>query len=214
MNSALEVAKWFYKNNEQVKSDSKRGNVVVQKLCYYAQAMSLAVLNRPLFEEKIEAWKEGPVVDKVYFNYRWYTPILRFFDENTIGKEEEMILKVVNSVYGYKTSDELTRSTHLEEPWKQFEGVAGDKNVNPEISIDSLKEYYKGLADVFEANKENDFENECIYTVGTCNFAYNKKNIKNISEFSKRLLEIANQQVESKSFNIFLDEAGELAVYE
>ena len=84
MNSALEVAKWFYKNNEQVKSDSKRGNVVVQKLCYYAQAMSLAVLNRPLFEEKIEAWKEGPVVDKVYFNYRWYTPILRFFVENTI----------------------------------------------------------------------------------------------------------------------------------
>lgn len=213
MKSALEAAKWFYNNNGQVKTDSKRGNVVVQKLCYYAQAMSLVVLNRPMFANKISAWKQGPVIANVYYNYRWYTPILRLFEEKTIDEDEKMILKVINSVYGYKTASELTQITHRELPWKQFESVADDINNNPEISIEVMQTYYQGLLDVYEANKENDFENECIYTINNCNFAYNKKNMKNVSDFFGRLLEIT-RQVESKSFNIYLDENGELVVYE
>ena len=214
MGNAIEVARWFYKNNEQVKTDSKEGNVVVQKLCYYVQAMCLAVLGKPLFDDTIEAWKEGPVIQNVYKPYRWYTDLLRVLNEKSISKEEELILKVVNSVYGYKTSDELTKNTHSEFPWKQFKETASDKNYNPEITIDCIKEYYKGLADVYEANKENDFENERIYSLRNCNFAYNKNNIKNITAYKEKLLEIARQQSEAKSFNVFMDENGELVIYE
>ena len=42
----------------------------LQKLCYYAQAWSLAWDEKPLFKEKIEAWSNGPVIAKLYALHR------------------------------------------------------------------------------------------------------------------------------------------------
>jgi uncharacterized phage-associated protein len=42
----------------------------VQKLLYYLQGWSLALRGRPLFEERIEAWKLGPVVPEVYHRFK------------------------------------------------------------------------------------------------------------------------------------------------
>ena len=38
------------------------GEIQMHKLLYYAQAWSLAWDGAPLFEDRIEAWKNGPVV--------------------------------------------------------------------------------------------------------------------------------------------------------
>lgn len=65
---AIDVARWFYKNNLQTKLNNKKGNIIIQKLCYYAQAMYLSVYGEPLFEEKILAWENGPVIQEVYEN--------------------------------------------------------------------------------------------------------------------------------------------------
>jgi uncharacterized phage-associated protein len=40
-------------------------NLKLQKLCYYAQAWSLALRGKPLFPERIEAWAQGPVVPEL-----------------------------------------------------------------------------------------------------------------------------------------------------
>lgn len=212
--TAVDVAKWFYKNNSQAKRDNKSGNVVIQKLCYYAQAMYLAVYGEPLFDEKITAWESGPVIEQVYKKYRWGILFLQNFDVKNITEKEEEILKVINSVYGYKTPDELIKSTHLEKPWKQYEEIASDRNNNPEITKDELKEYYKILKDVYEANKDNDFSNEKIYISNGCNFSYNSIDISDISKYRKQLNEFASAQDANKSFCIYLDGNGELVIYE
>ena len=36
-------------------------NLKLQKLLYYAQAWFLALQDKPLFDERIEAWAHGPV---------------------------------------------------------------------------------------------------------------------------------------------------------
>lgn len=211
----IDVARWFYKNNPQVNSNNKKGNIVVQKLCYYAQAMYLAVYNKPLFEEKILAWENGPVVREVYDNYRYNNPFLRLIPNlNSISHEEELILKVINSVYGYKTAEELIESTHSEMPWKQYESVAKDKNNNPEIDKKIMKEYYSGLKQIYETNKDNEFENERFITVNNCNYIYNIMNIENIKEYKKDLEEFSKMQEKPKSFNVIVDNTGELAIYE
>lgn len=210
---ATDVAKWFYKNNEQTKKDNKDGNVVMQKLCYYAQAMYLAIYNKPLFEEKIEAWENGPVVKDVYNLYRWFHYSLKKNDNIAILPEEEKVLRVINSVYGFKTSYELIESTHKEKPWKQFEDIAKERNNNPEITKKVIKEYYSDLVDVYEANKDNDFYNERMYKYLNCNFIYNIDNIKDISKYYNQLNEIAKKQSKPKSFNIYVDEGNELVVY-
>ncbi len=210
---ATDVAKWFYRNNEQTKKDNKDGNVIMQKLCYYAQAMYLAIYDKPLFEEKIEAWRKGPVIKDVYDLYRWNNSSLKKNDDIIILPEEESVLKVINSVYGFKTSNELIESTHKEKPWKQFEDVAKDRNNNPEIPQKDIKEYYTDLVDVYEANKNNDFYNERMYKYLDCNFIYDIDNIKDISEYFNQLNEIAIKQAKPKSFNIYVDEGKELIVY-
>lgn len=211
---AIDVAKWFYKNNPQPKLNSKEGNIVIQKLCYYAQAMYLAVYKEPLFEDRILAWENGPVIKDVYEIYRYSFLSLKN-QENKISDKIEKILKVVNSVYGYKTAEELIESTHAEEPWKQFENVAKDKNNNPEITKENLKDYYKDLKLIYEANKDNDFENEKLEIINNCNFLYNTSNIPNIKKYRLNLKEfVKSQNVRDKSFNVVLQSNGELAIYD
>ena len=45
-------------------------NMKLQKLLYYVQGFHIAVFNRPLFNEDIEAWMYGPVVPAVYEYYQ------------------------------------------------------------------------------------------------------------------------------------------------
>ena len=42
------------------------GEVQLQKLVYYSQAWSLAWDGAPLFHDKIEAWRHGPVCRSIY----------------------------------------------------------------------------------------------------------------------------------------------------
>jgi uncharacterized phage-associated protein len=42
------------------------------KLVYYAQGFALALLDRPLFPQHIEAWIYGPVVPALYREYKSY----------------------------------------------------------------------------------------------------------------------------------------------
>lgn len=211
---AVDVARWFYKNNIQA-TNSIDGNIVVQKLCYYSQAMYMAVYNEPLFEEKIVAWKNGPVINEVYKAYKWYynlfgIPNKEFKISNTI----ERVLKVVNSVYGVKTPDELIKSTHSEMPWKQYEDIADDINNNPEIDKATIKNYYKDLKQIYEANKDNNFDDECLFIYRGCNFSYMKSNIKNINDYREEIKEFLKNQDERKSFNVCIDINGELEIYD
>ena len=40
----------------------------LQKLCYYCQAWSLVWDDTPLFDEKFEAWANGPVCRELFFH--------------------------------------------------------------------------------------------------------------------------------------------------
>lgn len=209
----VDVAKWFYKNNIQVNTGGLEGNIVIQKLCYYAQAMYLAVYDKPLFEEKILAWENGPVIEEVYQLYKYHNKDLRQ-EISDITAENEEILKVVNSIYGYKTPNELIESTHSEDPWKQYEDIAKDRNNNPEIDKEKIKDYYKDLKQIYELNKDNNFEDEKLVLINSCNFLYNTENIKDISMYIKKLKEFTRKNEKNKSYNVVLDNTGDLMIYD
>ena len=42
----------------------------LQKLVFYSQAYSLASTGKPLFEDRIEAWANGPVVPSLFSEHR------------------------------------------------------------------------------------------------------------------------------------------------
>lgn len=82
----------------------------LQKLCYYAQAWSLAWEGRPLFDEDFQAWANGPVCRELYNKHAGYFEIkdMHFFDgeksSSGLTKKEKDIIKDVLETYGDKTA--------------------------------------------------------------------------------------------------------------
>src|SRR6266567_7157103 len=105
-------------------------NLKLQKLLYYCQAWYLAIQDRPLFGERIEAWVHGPVVPPVFGSlkdYRW-NPIPSPGD---VEERDPVVLDHVHEVleaYGDLSGQQLEALTHREDPWRSArKGFPEDK---------------------------------------------------------------------------------------
>jgi uncharacterized phage-associated protein len=126
-------------------------NLKLQKLLYYAQGWFLALHDRPLFDERIEAWPHGPVVPPVYGSYKeWrWEPIKAEIDLNPDDYSGEVKghLDEVMEVFGTYTAYQLERMTHREPPWLEARGsLPSDEPSNAVITPGSMARYFKELA--------------------------------------------------------------------
>lgn len=120
MPTATDVANYFLAVQNQ---ENDITNLKLQKLCSYAQALSLALLQRPLFSEALEAWTHGPVVPTLYwqFNTNEKRPIppvglSEKYARAPFDDEEKFILELVNSYYGAFSAWELRERSHRDFP--------------------------------------------------------------------------------------------------
>lgn len=126
-------------------------NLKLQKLLYYAQAWHLAINDRPLFDEQIEAWVHGPVVPSVYREYKQFSwqPIAAAVVEPKLEKDVVDHLDEVMEVYGSLTALKLEQLTHAEYPWQHARGnLPEDASSNAVITHDDMKAYYRKRLDV------------------------------------------------------------------
>ena len=72
-------------------------NLKLQKILYFAQAAHLAVHEKPLFKEDIEAWKFGPVIPSVYRKYKKYTNTA-IPNPKAIPEFDEQLINFLNSI--------------------------------------------------------------------------------------------------------------------
>ena len=119
-------------------------NLKLNKLLYFAQGVSLARTNNPLFQEPIEAWKYGPVIPSVYKKYKVLgkMPIQETdadYSPNVFTNQEINILLDVMREFGIYTGGKLVSLTHAPDtPWsKSF-----NNNNNKIISNEVIKEYF------------------------------------------------------------------------
>lgn len=124
-------------------------NLKLQKLLYYSQAWHLAILRKPLFSERIEAWVHGPAVPAVfgaYKQFRW-NPIP---DPGLVTIEagdsrwpiEHHVVEVLDA-YAALSGPELERLTHREDPWKLARlGLPADMPSHNVISPQSMIDFY------------------------------------------------------------------------
>lgn len=118
-------------------------NLKLQKLVYYAQGYYLAMFDRALFPEPIEAWGHGPVVQDLYREYKAYgagpIPKPDDFDINVLDEETQKFLNDVYTNRGQFTAWRLRQMTHEEAPWAS----SYEPGVNHEITHDKLTRYFK-----------------------------------------------------------------------
>lgn len=126
-------------------------NMKLNKILYYAQAISLQKYGKPLFDDKIQAWTWGPVVPRVYYAYnddgelgkKVIKEPLESVSEDAFTPEEADALSDAYVAFG-KTHNaaELSQRTHTKGgPWDQV--YDGGKVPGREITIAKISEYYR-----------------------------------------------------------------------
>lgn len=121
----------------------------LQKLVYYSQAWSLVWDDRVLFPEEIQAWANGPVCPALYARHRGQFKISELPEGNSrrLRKVEKETIEVVVDHYGTKTPQYLSALSHQERPWLDArKGLKPAERGTRGISLDSMAEYYGGLA--------------------------------------------------------------------
>ena len=120
----------------------------LEKLLYYAQAWSLVWDDRRLFNARIEAWANGPVMPSIYRLHRGLLYVSHWpsGDRTSLNSTERETVDQVLKVYGNKTSQWLSELTHREKPWKDARcGLGPLDRGDREITPAAMNEYYHSL---------------------------------------------------------------------
>ncbi len=95
----------------------------LEKLAYYCQAWHVAIHASPLFDEPIEAWAQGPVVEALYQQHRGQRQVRSWRgDGSSLPSEASAVVTLVCRKYGHLSGDELSTLTHAELPWRTARG--------------------------------------------------------------------------------------------
>lgn len=135
----------------------------LQKILYYIQSWYLVYFDKQLlFEEKPEAWVNGPVYRSIYNQFKHigiYDQIKKddidldislkeMKKKLMLDKEQESFLEAIYHNYGTMSHDKLVFLTHSEKPWSEKrEGLSPFDYSSEEISIDTMYSYYKERID-------------------------------------------------------------------
>lgn len=113
----------------------------LQKLMYYCYAWQL-VANDKMFEANFKAWSHGPVEPEIYETYKKYgrKPITT----NVNPAINEPLIDFILDSYAVFSAIELSKTTHMEQPWKKYKDTL---NTIPDVVLIS---YYS--SQVFAKN--------------------------------------------------------------
>lgn|SRR5262249_17974199 len=144
MANMLDVAAYIVRRFDGV------SHMKLHKLLYYSQAWSLVWDERKLFDERIEAWVNGPVIPALYSRlkglYGVFPEHLTAGNPANLTEAERETVELVLNFYGNKSPQWLSDLTHAEEPWREARaGLAPGVRSNAEISLASMAEYYSRL---------------------------------------------------------------------
>lgn len=120
----------------------------LQKLVYYAQAWSLVWDEKRLFEERIEAWAQGPVVPELYQSHRGMFTVQEWpkGDPDALDEDERETVEAVLDYYGRLPAQALSDLTHREAPWADARhNLHPLARSNREITPAAMAEYYSSL---------------------------------------------------------------------
>lgn len=131
-----------------LQKQGKMTSMKLQKLVYYCQAWSLVWDEKPLFNEKIEAWVGGPVIRELYELHKGIFELssINKGKPNNLTDDQKETIDAVLDFYGDRPAQWLSDLSHLEEPWIEArKGIREGARCDNEIGTASMHEYYSSL---------------------------------------------------------------------
>lgn len=167
---AIDVANFFISLFDCFEEDNDLTNMKINKLLYYAQGHSYERLGKPLFNDDIEAWENGPVVNGVYQNLKQYnnntvSAVIGDYNPDVFSSEEVELLLDIAREYGKYSASTLRNMTHAKgTPWQN----AFDGSYHKQIPQEDIAEYFMSndVLSSFECDPEIETigrtENGCL----------------------------------------------------
>ncbi|MEC6906856.1 type II toxin-antitoxin system antitoxin SocA domain-containing protein [Photobacterium piscicola] len=120
-------------------------NLKLQKLAYYCQGYTLALMEQQLFDGKIVAWEHGPVVPAMYHEFKDFgsNSIPATYSSDLLTAIPDVFLDIVNFVldkFGKIGPWDLVHRTHGEDPWlahydNEAKAVDGSEITHEELKL-------------------------------------------------------------------------------
>ncbi|WP_172403820.1 Panacea domain-containing protein [Clavibacter michiganensis] len=91
----------------------------LQKLCFFAQGWSLALQEKPLFEEEFQAWRGGPVCYPLFERHKGRRDVSSWNgNANSLTKPEQRVIEAMLSNFAALSGLQLSELTHQPgTPW-------------------------------------------------------------------------------------------------
>jgi uncharacterized phage-associated protein len=151
--TSLDVAKFFLTACDVDTAGDLISNLKMQKLVYYAQGFHLAMFNKRLFDEGLEAWMHGPVSPSLYHELKRFglgaieLDKIGDIDLDVFTKEQKYLLEDVYRNYGQYSAWILRNMTHKELPWAKVTRNGRDVGSGKPIPDSLLIKYFKTRLD-------------------------------------------------------------------
>lgn len=144
MANVMDVAKFILEQTGEISA------MKLQKLVYYSQAWSIVWEEELLFNNRIEAWANGPVSPELYAAHRKQFTVspegFSFGDSDNLNDVQKENVRNVLDYYSNWTAQQLSDLTHSEAPWIDARGSCGPtERCSNEILPASMHMYYSGL---------------------------------------------------------------------
>lgn len=148
------VADYFLSRDEG-REDADVTQMKLHKLMYLAQANFLSSVGERLFVSDIEAFRHGPVITKLYPEFKRYgrNVIVAASDEaawqakesveNSLPEDTKEFLDLVWDKYGDYSASELRKLTHSQGPWRNAYKLG---HLHSKINDDSMANWYRNHA--------------------------------------------------------------------
>lgn len=117
-------------------------NLKLQKMLYFAWVEYYKRTEVELFMDDICAWKLGPVVPNVYYDFCQYAGLpIPALQEPSVRDTDKKILSSIIDNYSKKSTSSLVNLTHAAgKPWDRiFRGGFGNRSVIPFSLITELE---------------------------------------------------------------------------
>ncbi len=162
--SARAIANYFLDNRKKFKRKGPITQMKLHKLVYFAHGWHLALTDKPLIDETLQAWDYGPVVPSLYHEFKHFRskditePAMDLLPIKgtkfkvvvpTVETDDQYtrdLLDRIIEVYGKFTALQLSAMTHQpSSPWS----LAREKNPGVNfvgITNEDLRRYFKAKA--------------------------------------------------------------------
>lgn len=213
---AVHLSKYLIKKGADKSScNSRAGNLIINKLLYFAQLISLSKYGDVLFENDIFAFKDGCVVEDVrqkylnsYSDLKTESEILEF---NDLSQEQQSVLEETLRLFGEFSAEELSEITHGHSSWiNNYEGSYENGYYYKErqkISVESLIENEVPWIENFL--DEEDDDNYELVTNNNINFYFNPEEI----DKSEVIEIIKNFKGEDNVYTVVKENDGKAVIY-